>query len=334
MLGLATHELYVSLLQEVNQGKRHDIDALCRNDVKHVFNVVHFELLREYLELEFAPTFAEYESKMSFAFDMDKVADDWVLLCMTIGNDYLPGMPNFDVDMDILSTICDTYKEVIPKLGGYINESGHLDTHRFEKFIHALKLKDFGLYRNVVTLALKNRMAAVTLNEKPLSSDLVTTESESVPSIDFSDFLEAKDQYYTDHLSIELPNLKELTKFYIKALQWVLLYYYRGTYSWSFYYPYQCAPFVSDMESFADLSFSFEVDQPATPLVHLLALLPTRSQRLLPECYRPLVEDGFNGNLAQTTPEHQLPFVQKVTSSIWMKKTTYQTKNSFFYRRS
>lgn len=42
-------------------------------------------LLREYWELEFASV------KTPFAMDIERVVDDFVLLCMLVGNDFLPG---------------------------------------------------------------------------------------------------------------------------------------------------------------------------------------------------------------------------------------------------
>lgn len=44
-------------------------------------------LLREYLELEFR------NPSLPFPYDVERVIDDFVLFCMLIGNDFLPGMP-------------------------------------------------------------------------------------------------------------------------------------------------------------------------------------------------------------------------------------------------
>jgi len=42
-------------------------------------------LLREYLELEFA------DVATPFPLDIERIVDDFVLFCMLIGNDFLPG---------------------------------------------------------------------------------------------------------------------------------------------------------------------------------------------------------------------------------------------------
>lgn len=42
-------------------------------------------LLRDYLELEF------WNERLGFPYDLERVIDDFVLFCMLIGNDFLPG---------------------------------------------------------------------------------------------------------------------------------------------------------------------------------------------------------------------------------------------------
>lgn len=76
--------------------------------------MVHFEILREYLRLEFVSC----ADQITFDFDADRVADDWVLLCILLGNDYVPKLPNFEFDLDILSVLCDAYREFLGHSNG------------------------------------------------------------------------------------------------------------------------------------------------------------------------------------------------------------------------
>lgn len=45
-------------------------------------------LLRDYLGLEFQGC------QPPFGFDLERIVDDFVLFCMLIGNDFLPGAPS------------------------------------------------------------------------------------------------------------------------------------------------------------------------------------------------------------------------------------------------
>lgn len=99
-----------------HQQKKHpaSLGSLCLNDVKHRFTVVHFELLRQYLRMEFI----ECHREMSFEFNMDSIVDDWVILMSLIGNDYIPSLPKFDLDVGILTIIYNAYKEILKTSNG------------------------------------------------------------------------------------------------------------------------------------------------------------------------------------------------------------------------
>lgn len=86
-------------------------------------------------------------------------------------------------------------------------------------------------------------------------------------------------------------NRAEQTECYIRALQWTLLYYYRGVPSWAWYYPYHYAPFISDLRNFSDLKINFDQGKPFLPFQQLLSVLPTASKDHLPSAYHKLMMD-------------------------------------------
>ena len=88
-----THEPHFCLLREVvsfSGGSRgRPSREVLENPCQESFILFQIGLLREYLELEFK------SDALPFAFDLERVIDDFVLFCMLIGNDFLPGIPNF-----------------------------------------------------------------------------------------------------------------------------------------------------------------------------------------------------------------------------------------------
>lgn len=62
--------------------------------------------------------FVECKDKMTFEFDMDHISDDWIILMTLIGNDYVPGLPNFTLDHNVLTMIYDAYKTVLQTSNG------------------------------------------------------------------------------------------------------------------------------------------------------------------------------------------------------------------------
>lgn len=112
------------------------------------FHLLHLSLLREYLALEFN----DVKDSLPFAYDMEKVIDDWVLMGFLIGNDFLPHLPHVHIHEDALPILYKTYMDVLPQLDGsfsckeyltgYMNESGNLNLARFEKFLKVFSKND------------------------------------------------------------------------------------------------------------------------------------------------------------------------------------------------
>jgi len=118
---------------------------------------------------------------------------------------------------------------------------------------------------------------------------------------------EAKSMYYLQKVHIDITTAEgiqqraKMMKKYLEGIQWVMFYYYRGAQHWRWYYPYHYAPLIGDFGNNLVQSFlngnpkisSFEVDyncpqetEPYTPFQQLLSIMPIRSFKLLPSCYR------------------------------------------------
>lgn len=83
--------------------------------------------------------------------------------------------------------------------------------------------------------------------------------------------------------------LQEQAECYVLAIQWVLNYYYLGVTSWAWYYPHHYAPYISDIKNFRKMNIKFDLGKPFLPFEQLLAVLPPKSQELLPVAYRTLM---------------------------------------------
>ena len=56
-----------------------------------------------------------------------------------VGNDFVPNLPHLHIRLDALPLLWKIYKEVLPSFGGYLNEGGHLNLERFQKYLQELK---------------------------------------------------------------------------------------------------------------------------------------------------------------------------------------------------
>lgn len=129
MLGLVTHEPHFSLLrEEVTFGRKKKPE---KSVDRQTFYLFHLSLFREYLNLEFI----ELKNRLSFPYDLERIIDDYVLMCYFIGNDFLPHISGFDINSGAISTMFRIYKELLPKMSGYMNESGKLNLECCEAFL-------------------------------------------------------------------------------------------------------------------------------------------------------------------------------------------------------
>lgn len=101
--------------------------------------------MREYLDLEFH----EIETILPFDYTLERVIDDFILLAVFVGNDFLPHLPDVHIHENGLERLFEIYKQVLPSLGesprnthlgpsldsfldGYLNESGTINTVRLQ----------------------------------------------------------------------------------------------------------------------------------------------------------------------------------------------------------
>ncbi|KAL8804186.1 MAG: hypothetical protein Q9182_002728 [Xanthomendoza sp. 2 TL-2023] len=127
MLGLLSHDPHFCLLrEEVTFGRQNQKKS---KELEHQnFYLMHLCIVREYLELEFQEL--KEPSAMGFAFDMERVIDDFILMAFFVGNDFLPNLPNLHINEGALALMFKVYKSVLPKTGGYINERGVINLQR------------------------------------------------------------------------------------------------------------------------------------------------------------------------------------------------------------
>jgi 5'-3' exonuclease len=89
-------------------------------------------LLREYLEEE-----TRVEG-LPFAYDLERAIDDFVLLCILVGNDFLPHSPTLDIAEGAMDELFETYRAALPGLGGYLTQGGCIDHGRLERYVARL----------------------------------------------------------------------------------------------------------------------------------------------------------------------------------------------------
>lgn len=113
-----------------------------------------------------------------------------------------------------------------------------------------------------------------------------------------------KQRYYFEKFKVKQDDLvdflQRIRKAYMEGLCWVLVYYYQGCTSWTWFYPYHYAPFASDLIGCANLKCSdkdyFSFGTPFQPFQQLMSVLPPCSsvEAGIPQSFRELMTQPFS----------------------------------------
>jgi 5'-3' exoribonuclease 1 len=118
MLGLLSHDPHFALLrEEVTFGPKKKGKGAGGLEATNFF-LLHLSVFREYLELEFASISGE-----GFDFDLERIIDDFILLAMLVGNDFLPHLPGLHINEGAFNVLFEIYKRVIPSAGASLSRS-------------------------------------------------------------------------------------------------------------------------------------------------------------------------------------------------------------------
>lgn len=113
------------------------------------------------------------------------------------------------------------------------------------------------------------------------------------------------DRYYEQKFGVDPEDHEfrhKVARAYAEGLAWVLLYYFQGCPSWTWYYPYHYAPFASDFVDIADMDINFDQGKPFKPFEQLMGVLPASSNHALPEVFHDLMSDP-NSEIIDFYPE-------------------------------
>lgn len=222
MLGLLSHDPHFCLLrEEVTFGRQ--VSKKPKELEHQNFYLLHLSMVREYLELEFQEL--EQDGALDFPFDMERVIDDFILMAFFVGNDFLPNLPNLHINEGALALMFKLYKEVLPKMGGYINEQGVINVQRLGMLVSALSSVEYRFFEaeNSDAQWLKSKkngdVDAVDSQQKPKKLTITPAQKEILKTIkkyvlnrtdnvssplDLPSTLPARDRDFVEQLADEL----------------------------------------------------------------------------------------------------------------------------------
>eukprot|EP01054_Gregarina_sp_Poly1_P000668 Gregarina_sp_Poly_1__667@NODE_115_length_13858_cov_166_056486_g102_i0_p1_GENE_NODE_115_length_13858_cov_166_056486_g102_i0NODE_115_length_13858_cov_166_056486_g102_i0_p1_ORF_typecomplete_len1479_score250_58XRN_N/PF03159_18/7_1e79XRN_M/PF17846_1/8_8e76SH3_12/PF18129_1/7_1e03SH3_12/PF18129_1/1_3e07LPD22/PF18834_1/5_3e02LPD22/PF18834_1/1_3_NODE_115_length_13858_cov_166_056486_g102_i055619997 len=264
----------------------------------------------------------------SINFDVERIFDDFLLFCCLSGNDFLPHLAFADIGKNGLNKLLDIYidhlvsfsREDSPSADPWLlEEGGRICWWNFLSYLEkCLELESDILEEKVESakwLESKGRLVqAPNETDDALDSESIERDAEGGgPSLDQwyargRCINSVEDQiafYYWRKMGFDITDgtcesarLRDtLVNSYLEGLQWTMLYYFDGVPSWSWFYPFHYAPYVRDLICFlkprvGTYKPSFTLGKPFKPFQQLMAVLPPLSASLIPNIYRPLMNEN------------------------------------------
>lgn len=227
-----------------------------------------------------------------YEYDFKCSINDFIFMCFLVGNDFLPHIPSLDIFSGGIEMLISIYKCVCA-------ECGHLTF--YSSFDRQVTINKLGVRLFLSTIGnfekekLSEKVAQLgethEINGKldhtheffpdPLLYKCATRN----PGVNVQytvDIDKYKALYYSKKCKIDTENINSMCASYLEGMQWVLSYYTRGCPNWTWFYPYDYAPFASDLANTKYKLTHYGKSAPVLPFQQLIGVLPPRSSKLLP----------------------------------------------------
>lgn len=100
---------------------------------RHDFELLELSSLRKLLAIQFRKFSDQLDN-----YSLDRVVDDFVFMCMLVGNDFLSHCPHLEIDGGAISLMMTTYIDLLPEWRGYLTDREKINPDRFEHFMYHL----------------------------------------------------------------------------------------------------------------------------------------------------------------------------------------------------
>lgn len=219
----------------------------------------------------------EFKALIKTPFDHRRFLEDWVLLCFSVGNDFLPCTPCFEIRTNALDKLTSILQAVYLRTRSFITDHGKINYDILREFFRECATRE-----NQYIVEKRNNLVQ-------------TRQRMNIPFDQGEEFFldneRGKIRFYVEKMGIRSEEeLLNACKEYIRGLEWVYNYYFYDIPSWDWYYPYHFAPFMADLALVKNISITFAKSKPLRPMEQLLAVLPPLSKDLLPECLHKIFE--------------------------------------------
>ena len=208
----------------------------------------------------------------------DNALEDFVFLCFTVGNDFLPHVPSLEILESGIEVLVQSYKTTGSQTGKHIVQRNHWEIQS-----SSIHMQTFSCFLEYITMIEKPLIDAKILRkteyyEDELLDSCCQDGENGRQEVDVDQY---REKYSFAHFNV---GVREATMLYIQGLEWVFNYYRHGVPSWDWCYPYDYAPTAHDIRRFIGeyKRSRYRKTKPMLPFEQLVSVLPPNVRHLLP----------------------------------------------------
>ncbi len=79
---------------------------------------------------------------LPFAYDFERIVDDFVFMSLLLGNDFLPHLPSIKIREGAFDAILYLYKMLLPSFDGYLTNQGQINFANADKLFKLISLME------------------------------------------------------------------------------------------------------------------------------------------------------------------------------------------------
>jgi 5'-3' exonuclease len=251
-------------------------------------------------------------NNINITLDKSNVINDFIFICYLMGNDFLPHIPALDIYNNAIDKLLECYVDTI-LLNGYIIKREteiNINTDAYYNFIVKLASDEEETIMNNYSYKKKKSYCQST---DPFDIEMHKIENlmfkiEDPILLGEGPMSDWRGRYYNHYYHTNDCELEEFSNkmvhHYNIGLKWVAIYYFDKCPSWDWYYPFDHAPFLTDMarNKFNFNSINFQLGEALTPYEQLLIVLPKETSYLLPPILRKIMTN-INGTASHLYPD-------------------------------
>lgn len=251
--------------------------------------IVNIGEIRRSLSFKMVPQ--EYrDNRLDSADYLVKTTRDFLLVAYTIGNDFLPILPTFDMMHNVLDLCLDCYRNLHFNSPKWLAE----ETVVFGKPEITILNENLADFLEDIGRC-EPQLANKAVMDKHAYPNILLAGcariSRDKPTVNFELY---RQRYYDNYFPLHTP--QKVCEEYLYGMRWVLQYYLHGSPDYEWYYPFHYAPFASDMAELlrgntVNINTEFPRNPPLSQVEQLMCVLPRQGRHLLPKSLQNFHDD-------------------------------------------